>query len=232
MNNVNLIGTIGKDIELKYLPSGSAVASFSIAINQDYMKDGQKVKKTSWIDCSVFGKRAETINQYFNKGSRIGITGELDQQTWTDNQGQNKSKIIVKVNSFDFIDKKSDNHQPQGQNYNQPYQGGYNHSGNGMNQPTKQEINQYQDQLPQIDLDEDEIPFQEYHMDQKTRVLKHLQQTGEINPLIAWIDLGVYRLSDVIYKLRADGYEIKTVKTTSYNKFNEKVKFATYVLEK
>ena len=69
-------------------------------------------------------------------------------------------------------------------------------------------------------------------MDQKTRVLKHLQETGEINPLIAWIDLGVYRLSDVIYKLRADGYEIKTVQTTSYNKFKEKVKFATYVLEK
>ena len=106
MNTVNLIGRIGKDIELKYLPSGNAVASFAIAIDQSYKdKNGQKVDKTSWIDIVAF-RGAETINQFFAKGDRIGIQGELDQQTWQDQQGNKRSKIVDKCDKFDFIEKK------------------------------------------------------------------------------------------------------------------------------
>lgn len=63
------------------------------------------------------------------------------------------------------------------------------------------------------------------------RVLKRLQQNGKINPLEALTDLGVYRLSDTIYKLRGLGYEIITKQTSSFNRFKEKVRFATYVLK-
>jgi len=112
MNVINIIGRIGKDIELKYLASGSAVASFSIAVNQDYKRDGQKVEKTSWFDVSAFSKVAENLHQYFHKGSMIGITGELEQQTWKTQQGENRSKVIIKLQQFTFIDKK-DNNQHQ-----------------------------------------------------------------------------------------------------------------------
>jgi len=96
---------------LRYLPSGKAVASFSIAVDQSYKKDGQKVQKTSWFNIVAFNE-AEAINQYFHKGSRIGITGELEQQTWQDQSGGKRSKVIIKLRSFDFIDRKTDNEQP------------------------------------------------------------------------------------------------------------------------
>ena len=118
MNSVNLIGRIGKDIELKFLQSGSAVASFSIALDQSYVKDGQKVEKTSWIDITAFSKTAENVSRYFHRGSMIGISGELEQQTWKADDGSNRSKIVVKMNRFTFIDKKDNNQSNSHTNHN------------------------------------------------------------------------------------------------------------------
>ena len=143
MNNISIIGRIGKEIELKFLPSGSAIANFSIAVNQDYKKqDGTKVEKTSWFEITAFGKTAENLNKFFSRGSMIGISGELEQQTWTAQDGTNKSKVIIKLQSFTFIDKKQDNQQQQTQ---QPY--------NAM------DYNQAQNSIPTIDVDTEEIPF-------------------------------------------------------------------------
>jgi len=153
VNNVNIVGRIGKDIELRYLQSGSAVASFSIAVDQSYKKDGQKVEKTSWFDVSAFGKTAELVNQYFYKGSMIGITGELEQQTWQAQDGSNRSKVIIKMQQVTFIDKKSDNQsnnaqanqgyqqpqQPQPQQYQPPAQ-----ANQGYQQPQQPQPQQYQ----------------------------------------------------------------------------------------
>ena len=115
MNSVNIIGVLVKSPELKFLPSGAALGSFSIAVNQDYKKDNELVKKTSFFDVKVFGKQSETISNFFHKGSRIGIIGELDQETWTTQDGQNRSKVVIKLNSFSFIDRKSDNQQSTNQ---------------------------------------------------------------------------------------------------------------------
>lgn len=114
MNSVSIIGTMVKDADLKYLPSGVAVASFSIAVNQDYKKsDGTKVEKTSFFEVKSIGKQSEIVNQYFHKGSRIGITGSLEQETWASQDGTNRSKVIIKLESFSFIDRKSDNQETQ-----------------------------------------------------------------------------------------------------------------------
>ena len=114
MNAVNIIGTIVKDVELKYLPSGLAVGSFSIAVNQDYKnKEGAKVEKTSFFEIKSIGKQSEVINQYFKKGSRIGISGELEQESWTTQDGSNRSKVVIKLSGFSFIDRKSDTQQAQ-----------------------------------------------------------------------------------------------------------------------
>lgn len=142
MCNINIIGTMTRDLELKYLPSGTAVGSFAIAVNQDYKnQQGQKVEKTSFFDIKVIGKQSETINQYFHKGSRIGITGSLEQETWSAQDGTNRSRVIIKLESFSFIDRKQDN---QGQN-NQQQQ---------RQQPTQR--NEY---VPEIDVLDESIPF-------------------------------------------------------------------------
>jgi len=145
MNSVNIIGTMTRGLELKYLPSGVAVGSFAIAVNQDYKKqDGTKVEKTSFFDVKVIGKQSEIINQYFYKGSRIGITGELEQETWKDNQGQNKSRVIIKLEQFSFIDKKSNDNQGQ----------------RGQAQNNYQPKQQHHQEIPEIDLDDNSsIPF-------------------------------------------------------------------------
>ena len=142
MNSVNIIGTMTRGIELKYLPSGVAVGSFAIAVNQDYKKqDGTKVEKTSFFDVKVIGKQSEIINQYFSKGSRIGITGELEQETWQDNQGQNKSRVVIKLEQFSFIDKKSNDNQGQRSQTQNNYQ------------PKQQQ------EIPEINLDDESVPF-------------------------------------------------------------------------
>jgi len=158
MNIAILIGTLTRDMELKYLPSGSAVGNFSIAINQDYKKqDGTKVEKTSFFDISVFGKQAELINQYFHKGSRIGIQGELEQQVWQDTQTQqNRSKVIIKLKSFDFIDRKADN-QNQAPSHNAPNPQYAQQPQQMQNQQPQQ--SQGQGNQPQMNYDNDEIPF-------------------------------------------------------------------------
>jgi len=131
VNQVNIIGTLVRDVEVKYLPSGTALGSFSIAVNQDYKKqDGTKVEKVSFFDIKVIGKQSEIINQFFHKGSRIGITGELEQESWQSATGENKSRVIIKLNGFSFIDRKQQEQQPQPQQ-----------------------------KAPEIDIDEDEIPF-------------------------------------------------------------------------
>lgn len=142
MNNVNVIGTMTRSLELKYLTTGTPVGSFAIAVNQDYKKqDGTKVEKTSFFDIKVIGKQSEIINQYFSKGSRIGITGELEQETWQDNQGQNRSKVVIKLEQFSFIDRKSNDNQGQKSQTQNNYQ------------PKQQ-----QQDVPEIDLN-DEVSF-------------------------------------------------------------------------
>ncbi len=153
MNTIIILGTITKDIELKYLNSGGAVANFSIAYNKKYKGvDGNLVEKVSFFDVGAFGRSAETINQYFRKGSRILVRGELEQSTWKAQDGTNRSKVSIKLEQFDFIDKNENQGQTQQQGYSQPE----------SQAPQTQEPSYRQPQTavpPTVDIDEDEIPF-------------------------------------------------------------------------
>lgn len=106
INQVFLGGYIG-NIEMKALPSGKSVTSFSIATTKRWTKDGQKQEKTEWHNVVFFGKPAEVINQYFSKGSRIHVSGEITYRSWEkDGVKQYRTEIIG--NTFEFIDKKSE----------------------------------------------------------------------------------------------------------------------------
>lgn len=159
MNNINIIGTLTRDVELKYLPSSLPVGSFAIAVNQDYKKqDGTKVEKTSFFDVKVMGKQSDIINTYFHKGSRIAISGELDQETWKAQDGTNRSRVVIKLNSFSFIDRKSDNqgnNQPNQQmQNNHKYQYNVQNGNNMIN-----DRNGHDNNVPTIDINSDDIPY-------------------------------------------------------------------------
>lgn len=82
LNKVQLIGNLTRDPELKALPSGVQVCSFSLATNETYIKDGKKVEKVEFHNVIVFGKTAENVARYMTKGSQIYIEGKLQTRSW------------------------------------------------------------------------------------------------------------------------------------------------------
>ncbi len=142
MNTINIIGTLSADVRLRY-PTDMAVGNFSIAYNKKFSKNGKIVEHTSFFDVVCFGKIAETINQYFKKGSRIAITGELEQQRWQTENG-NRSKVVIRLEKFDFIDKKTTSSE------NQP---------NSYSYAEQQQPGAKQNPPADIDVDDEDIPF-------------------------------------------------------------------------
>jgi single-strand DNA-binding protein len=104
-NKVILVGNLTRDPQLKYLPSQMAVVDFGLAVNHKFKtKTGEDREEVLFIDCSCFGKGAEIINQYCQKGKQLLVEGRLKYDTWEDKQGGGKrSKHIVVVDNFQFL---------------------------------------------------------------------------------------------------------------------------------
>lgn len=109
MSNMNIWlgqGNLVSDPEMRYTQSGKAVTNFTIAINGGF---GDK-RRTSFIDCSAFGKTAETLVGYVKKGRQINVRGELVQDKWEDKEsGKNRSRLHVNVYEFWFVNGGSPN---------------------------------------------------------------------------------------------------------------------------
>lgn len=104
-NKVILVGNLTRDPQLSYLPSQTAVCEIGLAVSRRYRtSDGQQREETCFIDCSAFGKQAETLNQYMSKGRQILIEGRLRYDTWETPEGQKRSKHRVMIDSFQFLD--------------------------------------------------------------------------------------------------------------------------------
>jgi len=140
-NRVILIGNVTRDTDLKYLPSGSAIANGAIATTHKYkMQNGEQKEEVCFLDFSIFGKGGEIFNQYVRKGSKVMLEGRLVFQQWKAQDGTSRSGHALSVTEFKFLDGKQDNQsnnsqtnnhnnncgqqqyqQPQ-QNYNAPQQ--------------------------------------------------------------------------------------------------------------
>jgi single-strand DNA-binding protein len=119
------MGNITRDTELKYLPSGTAVNDFSIAVNEKRKsQSGEWLEDVSFFDITAFGKTAEIISQYLGKGSPVLVEGRLKQETW-EKDGQKRSKVKVICERMQMIGSKGEG-QPAGQ-ASQPSQGGTSH---------------------------------------------------------------------------------------------------------
>jgi single-strand DNA-binding protein len=107
MNSINIIGNLTADPELKYTASGTELCSFSIAHNKVYKKDGEKVEQVYFFNCEAWSGIAKTITEYFKKGHKIGITGELKQDRWETESGEKRQTVKIVVRGIDFLTPKN-----------------------------------------------------------------------------------------------------------------------------
>ncbi|OAJ70641.1 single-stranded DNA-binding protein [Methylobacillus sp. MM3] len=104
VNKVILVGNLGRDPEMRYMPSGDALASFSIATTDTWKdKSGQRQERTEWHRISMFGKQAEIAGQYLKKGSSVYIEGRLQTRKWTDKEGHERNTTEVVADRMQML---------------------------------------------------------------------------------------------------------------------------------
>jgi len=107
LNHIVLQGRISRDLELKTTNSGMSVMSFPVAVDRDYLKEGQD--KTDFINCVAFDKKAEFINRNFSKGSLIVVSGRLQSRKWEDKNGNKRTDWDVIAENVYFGGSKKEN---------------------------------------------------------------------------------------------------------------------------
>lgn len=110
MNQVNLIGNLTKDVELRYTTDQKAIAKFTLAINDGYGEN----QRTSFIPIVVFGKQAENAERFLSKGSKAGITGRIQTGSYTNQEGVKIYTTDVIANSVEFLDSRPTNEPQRG----------------------------------------------------------------------------------------------------------------------
>lgn len=126
MNKVILIGRLSKDPEVRCTQGTEpmAVCRFSVAVDRPYRKNADK--EVDFLSCVCFGKRAETIGQYFHKGNRIAVTGRIQTGEYTDKQGMKKYTTDIFVDEFEFVESKGEgNTRPKSDPIPEPSAGFY-----------------------------------------------------------------------------------------------------------
>ncbi len=183
-NKVVLVGNLTRDVEIRYSPSGSAVGNVGIATSRKWKSQtGEQKEEVMFIDLTFFGRTAEIANQYLRKGSKVLVDGRLTFQQWTAQDGSKRSKHVVTVENLQMLDSKADAMNPnnnngygdqasqnnygggepqQQQSYGQAQQQSSYAQPQASQQPSynaPQPQMQQQPPVPEIDIDDDEIPF-------------------------------------------------------------------------
>ena len=115
INKVILIGTLGKDPELRYAQSGSALASVSVATNEAWKdKNGEKQERTEWHRVKFFGRLAEIAGEYLKKGSQVYIEGSLRTEKYTDKAGVEKYSTDIIANEMQMLGGRPDGSRDSG----------------------------------------------------------------------------------------------------------------------
>ncbi|UTZ44519.1 single-stranded DNA-binding protein [Vibrio campbellii] len=157
INKVILVGNLGSDPEVRYMPNGSAVANIVIATSESWRDkaSGEQREKTEWHRVSLFGKLAEVAGQYLRKGSQVYVEGQLQTRKWQDQSGQDRYSTEVVVQGFNgvmqMLGGRGQGGAPMGGGQPQQQQQG------GWGQP-QQPAQQQQYNEPPMDFDDD-IPF-------------------------------------------------------------------------
>lgn len=94
MNNITIAGQLGRDAEVRSIPSGERVCSFSVADSQG------RDKPTIWWNCQLWGKRADSLAQYLTKGQAVTVIGSVSEREWTDKDGQKRKSMEIRVSDL------------------------------------------------------------------------------------------------------------------------------------
>ena len=154
INKVIIVGNLGQDPEVRFMPNGSAVANFTVATSETWKdkQTGEQKEKTEWHRVVMFGKLAEIAGEYLKKGSKVYIEGQLQTRKWQNHQGQDQYTTEIVVQGFNgtmqMLDSRGGSGAQSGGFQQQPaQQGGFHQNAPKVNP-----------QEPTIDFDDD-IPF-------------------------------------------------------------------------
>ena len=104
MNKILIIGNLGGDPEMRYLPSGDPVTSFSVATSRRYRtRDGEQREETEWFRVSAWGRLAEVTNQYLSRGSRVYVEGRLRSRTYQTQNGETRVSLDINAQDIQFL---------------------------------------------------------------------------------------------------------------------------------
>ncbi|MCK9547619.1 MAG: single-stranded DNA-binding protein [Sphaerochaeta sp.] len=160
LNVVALVGRLTRESELRYSSGGMAICRFSIAVNRrKRTADNRWEDEANFFDCTLFGKSAENLNQYLDKGRQVSIIGELRQSRW-EQDGQNRSKVEVVVNSLQLLSSPASSEGRGGQqrtwgDQQAPQRG----QGQYQDRQNRQEPPESFDMAGPEQFDDDQIPF-------------------------------------------------------------------------
>ncbi|EHU4915715.1 single-stranded DNA-binding protein [Vibrio vulnificus] len=170
INKVILVGNLGNDPEIRYMPSGGAVANITVATSETWRDKatGEPREKTEWHRVTLYGKLAEVAGEYLRKGSQVYIEGQLQTRKWQDQNGQDRYSTEVVVQGYNGIMQMLGGRQQQGGapamggapqqqqgGWGQPQQPAYQKQAPAQQQPMQSQP-QYNE--PPMDFDDD-IPF-------------------------------------------------------------------------
>lgn len=151
LNKIFIMGRLTRDPELRRTQSGTAVASFALAVDRDY-KNADGTKETDFIDCVAWRNSAEFVSKYFSKGRMAVVEGRLQMRDWTDKDGNKRRNAEVVVENIYFGDSKRDGNTGSG-NYGAPA-GGYSAPDGGYSVPAPSAGG-----FAEIDDEDGDLPF-------------------------------------------------------------------------
>ena len=156
-NKIILAGNLTRDVEVRYTQGGSAIGNTAIATSRKFKSQtGEQKEEVLFVDLTFFGRTAEIANQYLRKGSKVLVDGRLKLDQWTAQDGTKRSKHSVTVENLQMLGSKDEaqgggyNDRPEEDNYSQP-------APTSTPQAAPQQAQT--SNIPEIDINEDEIPF-------------------------------------------------------------------------
>ena len=161
-NRTVSMGNLTRDVELRYLPNGGAVATTGLAMNRRFKKqDGSQGEEVCFIDITFFGRTAEIANQYLSRGKKVLVEGRLKLDQWTDQTGVKRSKHSITVETLQMIDSRGQNGDQESDGNEPSYNPQSRAPKNALQrQPQGGQQGQFDGHdIPDIDINDDEIPF-------------------------------------------------------------------------
>lgn len=162
INRVVLVGRLTRDPELRYTPSGVAIATFTLAVNRTYANQ-QGEREADFISCVVWRKPAENVANFLKKGNLAGVEGRIQTRSYDNQEGKRVYVTEVLAESVQFLEPRGSNANQGGTSFGggapQPQNPSAQFGGNGFEGPRKQEQSPFFDQGKPIDISDDDLPF-------------------------------------------------------------------------